>query len=195
LQPRSVVQAVLMPSRIMQALYEGRRDDAIAMAADVTLDQFEAAALGDTRQLSAVLGEAGVDVERRSDDGFTALHFAAYFGTSDAAAVLIDAGADPSSVAANDMRVQPLHSAAASRSTSTCRLLLEAGASPDARQAGSYTPLHEAALHADVELIELLLRHDASAGVRNDEGQTPADLARSEGHDEIAIRLEARLTS
>jgi uncharacterized protein len=184
-----------MPSRIMQALYEGRRDDASAMAAEVTLDQFEAAALGDTQRLRAVLSEEGVDVDRRSDDGFTALHFAAFFGTSDAAAVLIEAGADPSSVAANDMRVQPLHSAAASRSTSTSRVLLEAGASPDARQTGGYTPLHEAALHADVELIELLLRHDASTGVRNDEGQTPADLARFEGRDDVAIRLEARLTS
>jgi len=179
----------------MQALYEGRRDDAIAVAAGVALDEFEAAALGDTNRLRALVTEDDLDVDRKSDDGFTALHFAAFFGTPEAAAVLLGAGADPSSVAANDMRVQPLHSAAASRSTETARLLLEAGAPPDARQNGGYTPLHEAALHGDVELIELLLRHGASAGAANDEGRTPADLARSEGHDEIANRLEARLTS
>ena len=37
----------------MQALYEGRRDDAVAMAVDITLDQFEAAALGHTSRLRA----------------------------------------------------------------------------------------------------------------------------------------------
>jgi len=181
----------------MQALYEGRRDDAAKLAADVALDQFEAAALGDVNQLRSVLAddEAGTDVDRRSDDGFTALHFAAYFGTADAAAVLIDAGADVSSVADNDMQVQPLHSAAASRSLATSRLLLAAGASPDARQTGGFTPLHEAALHADVELIQLLLEHGASTAVRNDDGQTPADLARAEGHDDISMQLEARLGS
>ena len=179
----------------MQALYEGRRDDVISMTFDVALDQFEAAALGDVNRLRALLSGGDLEVDRKSDDGFTALHFAAFFGTSDATAALLDAGADPSSVATNEMRVQPLHSAAASRSTSTSRLLLEAGAPPDARQNGGYAPLHEAALHGDVDLIELLLAYEASADVRNDEGQTPADLARSEGHDEIANGLEARLTS
>jgi ankyrin repeat protein len=184
-----------MPSPIMQALYEGRRDAAIAMATKVALDQFEAAALGDPHRLRDVLAEEGAHLDRRSDDGFSALHFAAFFGTSEAAAVLIDAGADVSSVSASDMHVQPLHSAAASRSTSISRLLLDAGAPPDARQTGGYTPLHEAALHADVELIELLLQHGARADIRNDDGRTPADLARAAGHDEIANQLEARLTS
>jgi ankyrin repeat protein len=183
-----------MPSPIMQALYEGRHDDAAEMAANVAIDQFEAAALGDVRRLQEVLDD-GAPVDRRSDDGFTALHFAAFFGTADAAQVLIDSGADVSAVAANDMKVQPLHSAAASRSTATSRLLLDAGAAPDAQQVGGYTPLHEAALHADLELIELLLQHGAHVDVRDDEGRTPADLARSEGHDDISKQLQARLTS
>jgi ankyrin repeat protein len=181
----------------MQALYEGRRDDAGSMADGVALDEFEAAALGDEKRLRVLFAEDGSQarVNRRSDDGFTALHFAAYFGTPEAAEVLIDAGADVSSVAENDMNVQPLHSAAASGSLETARLLLDAGASPDARQTGGFTALHEAALHADVDLIQLLFEHGASAAVRNDEGQTPADLARSGGHDDIARQLEARLES
>ena len=179
----------------MQALYEGRRDDAARMAADVggEIDVFEAAGLGDAERVRRLLTEDSALVGARSDDGFTALHFAAFFGTSDCAAVLIDGGADVASVAANGMKVQPLHSASASRSTTTSRLLLEAGAPADAVQTGGYTPLHEAALHTDRELIELLLSHGASAGVANDQGQTPADLARSEGHDDIADELEARL--
>ena len=60
-------------------------------------------------------------------------------------------------------------------------------------QTGGYTPLHEAALNADVELIDLLFEYGASAAIRNDEGQSAVDLARAEGHDDIAVRLEARL--
>jgi ankyrin repeat protein len=184
-----------VPSSIMQALYEGRRDDAIAVASGATLDHFEAAALGESERLRELV-DADASVARvSSDDGFTALHYAAFFGTSDCAAVLIGGGADVASVAANGMKVQPLHSAAASRSTTISRLLLAAGAPPNAVQTGGYTPLHEAALHADRDLIDLLLSYGAIAGVANDQGQTPADLARSEGHDDIAQELEARLGS
>jgi ankyrin repeat protein len=181
----------------MQALYERRRDDAARMAAvaGAEIDVFEAAGLGDAERVRQLLKEDSTLVASRSDDGFTALHYAAFFGTSDCAAVLIGGGADVASVAANGMKVQPLHSAAASRSTTISRLLLAAGAPPNAVQTGGYTPLHEAALHADRDLIDLLLSYGAIAGVANDQGQTPADLARSEGHDDIAQELEARLGS
>jgi ankyrin repeat protein len=187
-----------MVSPIMQALYAGRRDEAVAMAADADLDQFEAAALGDAARLQEVVTADRGRAREWSDDGFTALHYAAYFGTPEAARILIAAGADVAAVAANDMRVQPLHSAAASASVSgsaeTSRLLLEAGAPLDAQQTGGFTPLHEAALNADVPLIDVLLEHGADPGVRSDDGNSAADIARENGHDDIAARLEARLT-
>jgi len=50
-------------------------------------------------------------------------------------------------------------------------------------------PVHFAAFFG----TPLLLSYGAAAGVRNDHGQTPPDLARAEGHDDIAAELEARL--
>jgi ankyrin repeat protein len=184
----------VVPSPIMQALYDGRRDDAFALASERTLDHFEAAALGDGERLRELI-EADRSLARTtSDDGFTALHYAAYFGTADVARLLIAAGADVAAPATNAMKVQPLHSAAASRSTDTSRLLLGAGAPPDAQQTGGYTAMHEAALHGDEALVHLLLEHGGDPGVRNDDGRSAIDLARENGHTDIADQLEVRLS-
>ena len=48
-----------------------------------------------------------------SDDGFTALHYACFFGTPEAAAVLLDAGAAIDEPSRNDMGVRPINAAAA----------------------------------------------------------------------------------
>jgi ankyrin repeat protein len=39
-------------------------------------------------------------------------------------------------------------------------------------------------------LIELLLQHGADPKIANDEGKTPAMVAREKGHEEIAALLE-----
>ena len=74
---------------------------------------------------------------------------------------LLDSGADPNAVARNEMKVQPLHSAAAHRDVEICRRLLEAGADPNARQEGGYMPLDEAEHTGNTELSALLRAHGA----------------------------------
>ncbi len=97
----------------------------------------------------------------RSSDGFTALHYAAFFGTPEAAAALLEAGADPGAVAANPMQVQPLHSAAAVDATETARLLLDAGADPNAEQQGGFKPIDAAVQNGNDELYALLVARGA----------------------------------
>ena len=92
-------------------------------------------------------------------------------------------------VAGNEMRVQPLHSAAAGRHLEVCRLLLAAGADVDARQAGGFTPLHAAAQNGDPELVELFLSARADPPAPTDDGETPADTAEAAGHPDVARRL------
>ena len=58
--------------------------------------------------------------------------------------------------------VQPLHSAAANGNVESCRLLLEAGADPNARQQGEFTPMDAAIQQGDDEMIALLERYGAS---------------------------------
>lgn len=113
----------------------------------------------------------------RLEDGFTALHLAAFFGT-------------PASVAGNASRVTPLHSALAHRNGDIAALLLEAGAPVDAQQAGGYTALHSAAMHGDAGLVRMLIGHGADPALPDDKGMTPADHAAKGGHAGLAEELQ-----
>ena len=177
-------------SALMRARYRLDRPvtDAL-LQADPELDIFEATALGYVDRLRARLDEDPAAASASSADGFTALHFAAYFGKAEVARILLEAGAAVDAVADNEMRVQPLHSAAAGRHLEVCRLLLAAGADVNARQTGGFTPLHAAAQNGDPELIELFLSARADPAVTTDAGETPAATAEAAGHVDVARRL------
>ena len=134
------------------------------LAAHPPLDGLDLAALGWADDLKRALAEDPDLVERHAPDGFTALHYACFFGGARAVGVLLDAGASPNEPAGNEARLRPLHSAAAARDAAAVRLLLEAGADPDAQQAGGFTALHAAAQHDDAETAALLLQLGASPG-------------------------------
>jgi ankyrin repeat protein len=177
-------------SLLMQALYRGRRDFAEAIAAKKKpLDIFEAASLGRLDRLRESASDT-VGVNARSADGFTALHFAGFFGQGEAARVLIEAGAAVDAVASNPMKVMPLHSAASARNLEAARHLLEHGAPINARQQGGWVPIHAAAQNGDRAMVELLLEHGADAALVNDAGKNAAAVARAKGHGEVAEMLE-----
>jgi len=179
-------------SLLMQCLYRGRRDMAELIASKrKTLDIFEAASLGRVERLRECCRDAS-SIDSYSKDGFTALHFACFFGQPDAARVLIEGGAAVDVVAANATRVMPLHSAASSRNVEAARLLLEHGAPVDVLQQGGWVPIHAAAQNGDRPMVELLLKFGADAGITNDSGKTPAMVAREKGHEEVAGLLERR---
>jgi len=148
-------------SPILQARYEGREDDLAALlASGPELDVFEAAAVGETERLRALVADDPELVAAWSEDGFTPLHLAAYFGHVDGVRLLLEAGAEVGAVARNDLGVQPLNSAAASQVESArvavAGLLLDAGADPNAEIAGGYRPLDAAQQNGDEELAALL---------------------------------------
>jgi ankyrin repeat protein len=177
---------------VLQHLYAGDRPAAVAAAGSAALDVFAAAALGDADQVAERLRADATGVTARTDDGFTALHLAAFFGTVEAVRVLLDAGADPCAVAGNAMMVTPLHSAVAHRDAHIVGALLEAGAPVNAKQAGGYTALHAAALHGRDDLVQLLLDHGADPELATDEGTRAADHAEAGGHDVLAANLRRR---
>jgi len=177
-------------SVIMLSRYRfGRATTNALLAADPDLDEFEAATLGYIDRLRERLDEDPARATGFSADGFTALHLAAFFGKTEAARTLIEAGASGDVYSHNDMHVQPLHSAAAGRHHEVCRLLIAAGADVNARQRHGFTPLHAAAQHGDVELVELLLSAGADPRAPRDDGETPADTAEAAGHTDVARRL------
>jgi uncharacterized protein len=178
-------------SLLMHSLYRGRRDLAEPIASKKkALDIFEAAALGRLDRLKQCLCDDPSAINSRSKDGFTALHFACFFGQPEATRLLIESGAAVDAVAANPTQVMPLHSAASSRNLEAARLLLERGAPVNARQQAGWVPIHAAAQNGDRPMVELLLKHHADPKLANDEGKTSAMVAREKGHAELANLLE-----
>ena len=180
-------------SATMHALYHGRASIAEALAAALPeLDIFEAAALARDDQVRELLAADPSLAVARSPDGFTALHYPAFFGGAEAAATagaLLDAGADVNARSANDFSVLPLHSAVAGNHEEVAAVLIDAGADVNARQRHGWTPLHGAAQNGASATVDRLLAAGADPSARHDDGATAADLATAAGHLELAARL------
>ncbi len=147
----------------MLALYRGDVDMIETLVdAGPELDVFEAAALGAEERLEELLAHDGSLAGSTAADGFAPLHFAAFFGHPGAARLLVEHGADVGAIAANPMKVQPLHSAAAANCGEIVALLLERGADPNARQESGHTALDAARQNGNSELVELLIEAGAT---------------------------------
>lgn len=181
-------------SAVMRARY--RFDEALqdaVMSGGPTMDAFEAASLGDLEHLRALLDEDPSSVTAFSADGFTPLHFAAFFGGVECASALLERGADVDAHGRGWMTGTPLNSAAAGRHVDVARLLLDAGADPNARQGSGWTPLHSAAHIGDIEMVALLLAHGADPAASNDEGATVRSMAEEGGDAAVIARVREAL--
>ncbi|HME32240.1 MAG TPA: ankyrin repeat domain-containing protein [Terriglobales bacterium] len=175
---------------LMQARYENKLEIvALLRNSARELDVFEAAVVGDSAGLQALLAKDSTLVKAQSSDGFTPLHLACFFGQLEAAETLIHHQADVDAVSPS--RIAVIHSAAASRNAALVKLVLLAGANPNLQQQGGYTALHEAAMHNSVERAQALLDAGAARGIRSDDGLTAAEMAAQKGNKEVLELLTA----
>jgi ankyrin repeat protein len=156
-------------SELLQAIYRGDTARAEELLADQPeLDVFEAAAVGKTERLRELLDQDPSLANAWAEDGFQPLGLASFFGHVEAARLLVERGAELNSASRNEMKVMPLHSAAATPDPEAryelAKLLLEQGADPNARQQDEFTPLMAADQHRDERLGDLLLEHGATRG-------------------------------
>jgi ankyrin repeat protein len=181
-------------SALMRALYRFDKPliETIKRRVD-ELDVFEAAAFGDVDRLTELLSEEPSLVTSYSGDGFTALHFAAFFGRFEAAVVLIERGAEVDAFGRGWMTGTAMHSAVSRLQSDVVRILLEAGANPNLRQSAGWTPLHSSAANGDVTSIELLLASGADPAATNDEGRSVIDLATESGDEVTVDRIRSAL--
>jgi ankyrin repeat protein len=85
----------------------------------------------------------------------------------------------------------PLHAAAAGKHADLVKLLLDHGASADARQNGGWAPLHSAAQNGDLESARALIDAGADVSARADNNQKPLDLALTKAQQAMVEFLEA----
>lgn len=179
-------------SLLMFARYQFKMDAVEAiLAAGVSLDIFEAAALGKVGRLRALLDVDAAAANSFSPDGMTPLGLACFFGQPEAARLLLSRGADVNAASRNPMKVAPIHAAVAGKNAEVIDLILSSGADVNAKQQQGWTAIHSAAMHGDLALLEKLIARGANKALKNDDGKSPLDLAQEKGHGQIVTRLEA----
>lgn len=170
-------------SPVLIAQYHHKNDAvAVLLAAGPDLDLFDAASVGDTARVAALLDRDPSQINAYSSDGFYPLGLAAFFDHSDTVKLLIARGADLQQVARNPMKVQPLNAAVAGHSMASVRALVEAGAPIDPQQQEGWTPLHGAVHQGNIEMTKYLLAHGADVKMQNDKGKNAIGLAADKGN-------------
>src|SRR6266478_5389704 len=146
-------------------------------------------ALGDLETVRKLVGGDRGLVNAFAADGFYPLGLAAFFGHRAIVEFLLKNGANVATAARNAQKVTALHGAVARRDVEIVKMLLEAGADPNARQESGFVPLHVAASNGNAALVELLLKHGARADAKTDDGKTAGEMAAERGHKELAGKL------
>jgi ankyrin repeat protein len=129
---------------------------------DAVLNVWEAAALGRTDRLRAIVDGEPALVDLPAPDGFRPLALAAFFGHEAGVRLLLDRGAALDAQGTGVIRTTALQAAAAADETAIARLLLEAGADANVEQPDGFTALDSAIQNGNDELRELLLAHGAT---------------------------------
>ncbi len=179
-------------SLVLHACYVGAPELAELLHPGRPMDACEAAALGNVIALRSCIENDDDSRVRRSSDGWTPLHLAAFFGRDDAVTLLIDHGALLDAHSTNALRNSPLHAALAGHTLPVLvRRLVFAGADVTARDAHGHTPLHLAASRGYEPLCDLLIARGADAHAQAQDKSTPAMLALARGFSELGTKLAA----
>ena len=91
------------------------------------LTLFEAAAVGKIDSVAHHLSADANSINNYSEDGFTALGLAAYFGQEEVTRYLLLKGADPNLPSNNGFGVYPIHSAVAANHEMVVKMLFRRG--------------------------------------------------------------------
>jgi len=171
---------------------------ALLREAGAPVDHHEAAAIGDTDRVRAVLDENPESLDSFSSEGFTALALAAHFGHLDTMRLLLDRGADAGVVSRHPVGVTPLIAALFGRRVEAAKMLIARGADVHTGRGGKgwpragWGPLHYAAAYGFDDIVVMLLDRGASPDAQDDSGATPLDVARETGQGEAAGLLAGK---
>src|SRR5438093_2362913 len=158
-----------------------------AAAANEDLRLVDAVKNQDSQQVRGLLGQRA-DVNVRSEDGSTALLWAAHWNDVQTAELLIRAGANAN--VANDFRMTPLSQACTNASSALVDLLLKAGANPNTPIATGETPIMTCARTGNVGAVRMLFVPGADVNAKEPtQNQTAAMWAAAERHTQVLRTL------
>ena len=141
----------------------------------------------DKQAVQSLLKEQA-DVNAPQGDGATALHWAAYFGDAETAALLINAGAQVSTP--NNYRVTPILLASQNGFAAVIEQLLKAGADPNSTMRSEESALMLAARSGSVDAVQALLRGGADINAKEAwNGQTALIWAAAAAHAPVVKAL------
>lgn len=160
----------------------------------VTLNIFEASALGRTTHLIRLLARQPELVNAFAEDGFQPLGLACFFGHLEAAEYLVRAGASVNTSSNNPLGATPLQSATAGNHVSIVKMLLKSGANVNVREGTGFTPLHTAASNGNTEIIQMLILSGADLHAPTSDGKIALDLAKDKGQTQAVEILKREIT-
>ncbi len=178
-------------SAIITAVYHRQKEIAnLLVARGAPLSIFEACAAGEIERAERLLAEDATAVHAYSEDGWTPLHLAAFFGHAKLAELLLGAGADAKARSRNHNANTPLHAALAGNHKMAAGLLIGAGADMNAADSDGWRPLHLAAANGNIESMKQLIAQGADVNAQNSAGLTACALAEQKNHREAAALLK-----
>ncbi|KAF1314178.1 Ankyrin repeat-containing domain, partial [Globisporangium splendens] len=125
-----------------------------------------AAESGNARVVKRWVNSTNRDIDSRSNENLTALHYAARGGHNECTRLLLDANADPN--VQDERRITPLHLAALGGHALCVKLLVDHHADPFREDLDQQTPLSIAEKSGNVGCARLLQRAMAKAAVSED---------------------------
>lgn len=137
-------------------------DNSSAGSEALRKEMFKAAKTGNTERAAELLAQDASLIDAREEDGTTPLHYAAWKGHRDLAALLLDRGADVHALKDNGhWGGTPLHAAAHANSKAVAELLIAHGADVRAVSGNGRSPLDETRIHNASAVAKLLGQHGA----------------------------------
>ncbi|CAD5124042.1 DgyrCDS12350 [Dimorphilus gyrociliatus] len=140
------------------------------------------------RPAAALLIETGrCSINDKTPNGFTALHIACQYNSTDILEYLIENGANINIEAKN--KVTPLHVASKCNKLESVIILLDNGANMEVITTDKLTPLHCASRSGQVAIVEKLLERGAEVNAKSKSKLTPLHMASQGNHYDCARLL------